>query len=279
MPIGLIKEIQRHFLTFLNVFSPESFHCVQNNDDEYVFLKFNKNNALNGFLSCCRRLNIDIDHLNLDDDLFRIARRNFLLVKMHIQEKFLKLTKPYHVTAPRNCVRDLQSILNESKCLFRENNGIFTLSLSDILLLDNLLADMGCESDIEQQTLDWSRREGNEHYYFGDCRDFIELFMEKSLSLEDRDAVKLSDCYDCLVPIETSFIARQEYIDVLKKFFKELGEKRGYTELEGKRIVHFQRIAITEAIPKIIGFFDYNYGGMNDNLLKLLRAFATQNMN
>jgi hypothetical protein len=138
---------------------------------------------------------------------------------------------------------------------------------------------MGYESDVDRHVLDWSRREGNEHYYFEDSQKLIELFIKKSLLPEAHNMITSSDCHDCLVPIETSFVARSQYIEVLKLSFKEHGKERGYTEQEGKRITHFQRLSLQTALPKIVDFFYRHYGGMDNALLKQLYACNRQMIN
>ncbi|MDR1982647.1 MAG: rRNA adenine N-6-methyltransferase family protein [Holosporaceae bacterium] len=267
-PIGLIKEVQRHFLTFLNVFSPECFYCVQEGDDQYVSLRFDKNNALCDFILCCQHINVDYRHIG--NNLLRIERKNLSLIEAYIEKKFLRLVKPYHITVPQKHARRLKNFLDKSKFLFSEDEDNFTLFLEDILLLDNVLTDMSYKSDVEQHVLDWSRREGDEHYYFENSQKLIELFIKKSLLHGANKSHTYSDYGDCLVPIETSFVPRHQYIDILKLSFKEYGKECCYTELEGKRIVHFQMLPLQTAAHKIINFFDRHYGGVDHILRKQL---------
>lgn len=266
-PIGIIKEVQRHFLTFLNVYSPECFYTIHETDGPYISLDFKKNNALHGFISCCQLTNTNYRCLN--NNCVQIKKSDLPLIETHIMNKFFDLMQSYNITVPKNHIQKLKTILGESKCLFTESDHGFELSLDSILLLDNLLMSLNYQSDVNQNIFDWSRREGDEYYYFGDWDEIIELFIKKSIH-KTRNLSHPLDSYNCLVPIETSFVPRSQYINILKSFFKEHGGEHGYTELEGKRIVHLQMMPLQVAIPKIIDFFNQHYKKVDEDLLKQL---------
>lgn len=264
-PIGLIREVQRHFLTFLNVYSPELFYSIQEMDGQYLLLEFKKNNALHKFITCCKQINIDYC---INRSFIRIKQKDLFLIKKHIMTKFLQLTRLYHFTIPKNNIQNLKNILFNMNCSFIEKEGRFELSLENILWLDNLLVSMNYQSDVNQLILDWSRREGDEYYFFGNWSEIIKLYIKKSLP-KNYDMLSPSERY-CLVPIEMSFVPRSQYIDILKTFFKEYESEYGYVEQEGKKIVHFQKLPMQIALPKIIDFFDHHYGKLDDSLLKQL---------
>jgi hypothetical protein len=190
-----------------------------------------------------------------------------------MKKKFMELNKGYHISVPQKHVQYLRSLLKDAGCRYMEYNGQFILALSDILMLDDMLIDKDYKSDVNPNILDWSRREGNEHYYFGDNRKLIELFIKKSLSnMTDNNSI---GCYDCLAPVKTSFVSRLQYVNLLRMHFKEHGNERGYTGREGKRLLHFQRLPLQSAIPKIIDFFKQHYGGADNELLAQL-SYDTQ---
>lgn len=253
-PVGFIKEIQRHFLTFLAAYIPEYFYEIKEIDtNKNISIYFEKNSSFSNFILCCEQNNVPYNFLNKNS--IQIKKHHLFIIENCLTKKFLQLLQPHQITIPTRHAGTLKKFLVREKFPYVENQNQFTLTLDIILLLDNWLMDLNYQSNSDINILDWSRREGDEYYYFDNWQKILQLFIKASLRLINSPS-HMSDTYSCLTPIETSFAPRPLYIKILKRFFKAHDEKYSHAESEGKRIIHFCQLSLETAKPQIINFIN-----------------------
>ncbi|MBN2565691.1 MAG: methyltransferase domain-containing protein [Candidatus Eisenbacteria bacterium] len=253
-PAGLVREIQRHFLTFMDVFAPESFYdSTDSLDGGSVVLRFDKNSATQGFHAFVAASGARA--FPLGPRTCEVSPEGFLAFRRSIQGKFERISVPMEITMGECEAVVFREALVRAGFPFRENPvGHFLLPVGVALCMDCLLVKLRADlAGVDQKLLSWSRREGEEHYFYCDLSSFLVEFIKNSIRVDDLGSGSLSG-YTCLVPTESAYIPRRKYIEVLQgQFVVEDGE--GVAPIrEGKRIIHFSKFPIETGFRKIVDF-------------------------
>ena len=262
--IGLIRDLQRHFITFLNAYLPEYFYnllpCL---DTDEIIIEFEKKSASSGFALFAKKNNIDV--FAIAEDLFQINRNDFSIFQRHLRKQFIKLLEPHSFRVPKEKLKAIRDLLSKENISCKEEGVFFQLPLGTLLYLDNKLGDLNARLDVDGKILDWSRSEGEEYYFYGDPMELTAKFIEESIRIEKYHDGVLSG-YTCLAPLESRFVPRNKYINVLKDHFKQVAGNIDCCNMEGKRIIHFKKMAIEKSFLQITEFV-YKLKNYADNVI------------
>jgi SAM-dependent methyltransferase/dephospho-CoA kinase len=247
---GLVREIQRHFITFVDAYAPEFvFETDQAFDPDSIIVRFEKNASADAFRAFCAKHKIPFHRHT--PYAFEIDRAKFSPFKAHLTHKFLDLFTPKTLRSPASHLDTVRTVLAQQNIHYEEKDGAFILSLGDLLLAETRLGGVNVTYEIDPQVLDWSRREGQESYFFASRSETLLTFVQNSLRLEPVHETDWSG-YTCLAPFESKFVPRPKYIEILKTLFRPAGETPDCCELEGKRIIHFKKEPLEKAFPQIV---------------------------
>lgn len=257
-PAGLAKEIMRHFLTFTDAYVPEYFFdCNPSMDREGIILRFDKNSAVHGFREFSLVTGVEL--FEIGERTFELTREDCALFKEFIERKYAELTKPVLL----RCNSEEQTRLHQ--LLESEGNVHARVTAQGVcvpawvaLSLDNTLRELGVTlENLDRRVVSWSRREGDEHYYYGDLTSVMANFIEESLRVDDLQSGTLSG-YSFLVPFESKFVPRRKYSEVLKEQFRRLDCDDDSCSREGKRVIHFRKMPIESGFRKVVEYFYRN---------------------
>lgn len=257
-PSGFIREVQRHFLTFVDAFAPEYFHEVKKSlDKNERVLVFSKKSAEKGFLEFAQSNNID--YFRIEGKTYQVTISAIDLFEKFIDSKFLKIITDRCVV-PTNT--RLKEVLIKEQIVFEKSDNFLKIPSGAVIYLHNILEQEGLSiKNIDESIIRWSKREGDEHYFFGELTDMLINFITNSVRVEHPHSGILSG-FTCLVPIDSRYVPRSKYIDVLHKSFTSINGNADSAKLEGKRIINFKKLPIELGIHQISQFFY-----CNDNIL------------
>ncbi len=256
-PAGFIKEIQRHFLTFVDAFAPELFYdATETFDGSDVILHFEKDSSVQGLLRFCVDSGVRV--FPHSSRIYRISQEGFLAFRKSIQAKFERLAAPVRIGVGLDEAESLRSALKCAPFRFneetQEDGRAFLLPAGVALCLDEVLTKLGVDlASIGKEVLSWSRREGEEYYFYSDFSSLLSEFIKSSIRLEEACSASFSG-YACLVPTESTYVPRRKYIEILRSQFAVEGEEGISQCVEGKRIIHFCKLPIEIGFKKIVDF-------------------------
>ncbi len=282
VPRQLCREIERHYLTFLKDCNPLMFVKLLpdlNSDKHHVI--FLSNNVEKVFLEYVKKYHISfidskISSFDMKKLQSEIERRmmhieNGIRIKIASNEKLHEL-KDKLINKGFDPEKYVQEIGNHWILL---DYRVFGLLYNEFIKwFDKDNTPFGSVSELAAK---WLKLEGEENYFYFSVDELITFAGSVNLprSIKDNDEEILILCP--INPNKNKFISRNHYEYILEDSVK-ITDILGYEVVikEGKRIIHFAKMSIKEAIPiynEIISKGNYQDYPMLSELIETLYNF------
>ncbi|MBI5152433.1 methyltransferase domain-containing protein [Candidatus Peregrinibacteria bacterium] len=236
---GLLREIARHYLTFLGAVAPEFLFTVSpEGNGSSVRLMFTKRQGENKFKRFISAISAKYKEKGAFE--IEISREALSQFYAYMREKFAELTRPL-----------------QSKDVFDDPNKIKVGETIDPSTLneqyENIIRD-GTEvklPDFLKKCCEWSMGEGSEYYTYGSPTAVISTVLTSSVY----EYKKNESGYTCLCPVNFDrkhfdLIERTRHSRFLQQSFIFGGD--GKEELrDRKTIIHFQKSPLEVAIARV----------------------------
>lgn len=282
LPRGLCREIERHYLTYLHQCNPlvfvKCFPSVESNSYFVNYLAHSTNTILQVFL--------EKNEFTIIDGMIDINAKRAIDHKISSTMQTLEFGILLHFKTKQK-ERQLYSLLKDhnlnpsiyiiptkhNECLL--DYRIFGLLYDDIIekIFDYQNGPVNEDDLLHAQ---WLKREGEETYIYYSDDELITKVAEISLHHGSNESEHF-----ILAPLnasENKFIPRLCYHEIIKESV-DISDLNGYPiEIkEGKRIIHFSKIPLKEALSiyeEIISTNPHNY----ENLKKFITNERVKNI-
>ncbi|MFC1615689.1 class I SAM-dependent methyltransferase [Patescibacteria group bacterium] len=273
---GLIREIERHFITFTDFASVDSYHSVEDNrinekGEGETVLSFAKQNGERSFIDFCYSTGITF-HKGKGN--YTISDKDYQKYKKKSQELFYLINRPLELDLSNEDSEDLEEYLFEKgayRDAFIDEDG---WDISQMMKHWNLIEEFFKERlQLDHFTPDdlplvqdfpeirnhlrnihrWSYREGEEHYFYASPPEFISNVIDSSLTKETNEFGR--EEWFCICPVQekVDYVSRDSYTRLLQSHLNISGPKDSLVGIkEGKRIIHFQKIPVQFALPILL---------------------------
>jgi SAM-dependent methyltransferase len=250
---GLIRELQRHYLTFIDAYIPEYLCDYQPAlDPTDTVVKFHKRSGALAFQTFLQEKRFS--HFTLGASDYVVSSALFKLFQRHVYEKCSRLLAFCGATIPSESWPAVERLLQAAAIPFQGGPGNIKLPLGGLLLIERQLREAGAVLEVDDTVMQWSRREGEEYYFYESFPEVVATFIASSLGVVQVTDGRLSGNY-CFAPVESRFVPRDKYAALLSKDFKTTAGSAGSNIREGKRIIHFVKLPVEQAFSAIVDFY------------------------
>ena len=254
MPRGLCREIERHYLTYLHQCNPLVFiNCFPHMNSELYFVNYFAHSTQMIFDEFLRK-----NSLQMSDGLIDVATKIKLNSTIINNVKCLEYGIPicFSSKVRERLLLDLlrQHNFDPNKYIIPIKENCYLLDYRIFGLLYDYIIEIvfdeinGPVNKDDVVHAEWLKREGEETYIYYSDDELITKVAEVTLGSND----KRDTCF-VLCPVsaeQNKFIPRLCYEEVLRDAL-EIYDIFGFPiEIkEGKRIIHFAKMQLKEAIP------------------------------
>lgn len=247
-PLGIYREIARHYLTYLHAcnplvyvhFTPE----IHSGKYRIDYLAHSTEKILYDFLS---QQNKKLQNNHADSEIKNSIERE-IESSMHVIEsgitlhcnsekqknEFKNLLKKYKF-------KDKIHIIKENKNSFVLDYRIFGLLFEQIPNIINI--NESCEKK-DVLHAQWLKREGEEFYFYYSVDELITHILDITLN----ESIQKNETF-VLCPIYNIHIERLCYTELLRNcIFVQNNHKDNVIIQDGKRVIHFAKLKLDEAI-------------------------------
>lgn len=257
-PSGLLLELCRHYITFLDAFMPEQFHSAMLSSGSSrmaTTLHFNKKSAVGSFLRFCN--DRGFKPYRISDQTYQLRQNEIDEFVNHLDERMESLLQNASVLRKENCLSfdDIEDFLNIYAIATEKLPGAvrWTLPLADLLAVEPALSKHGYEiSGVPEEVLHWFEREADEHYFYLSPSQMIAEVLKHSRIVERHDGKHTG--YFVLVPTMTEFHPRQHYKQHLERQCSPRNKSLDVIALQGKRTIHFTKVPLELSFKMTIEF-------------------------
>lgn len=254
LPRGLCREIERHYLTYLHQCNPLMYvKCLPSIDSNSYFVNYlahstgmlfdeflHKNglSMIDGTIALAAKRILDQTVANNMQSIEYGILLHFS--SKHVERQLYSLLKTYGFEPNIHLIQ-----IKEGECLL--DYRIFGLLYDHISeeIFNTHNGPINTEDTIHAQ---WLRREGEETYIYHSDDELISKVAHISFAHNTQHNEPLILCP--ISPTLTKFIPRLCYDEILKNAF-DINDMLGYPiEIkEGKRIIHFSKMPLKNALP------------------------------
>lgn len=283
LPLGLYREVARHYLTYLHQCNPLSYikSIPDINSDLYNIYYFAHSTAgkLNSFL---KKYNEHIINGKINkkqkDNIERTIDENTKVLEFGIPLQFTSKLKEIqlrnllkkHGLAPENYI----IALNNNSCLLDYRIfGIFYDEINE-QIFDHFNGVINKKDEVHAK---WLKREGEEFYFYYSDDELIANIAKATITESKNENGKPEIFVLCpLSEKHNKFVHRICYTELLRSSL-EVNDTLGYPieVKDGKRVIHFAKIRLQEALKiykKIIVSDPIGY----PNLQEIVKIFESK---
>jgi hypothetical protein len=256
LPLGLYRELARHYLTYLHVCNPLVFvkavPDIQSNSYVVHCLAHSTSQLLHDFLA-------KKNHALVDGKIDQSAK-NSITTEIEKNEQVLEFGIPFHFEEKEK-QHKLRLLLK--KYDLEPGTHSVAVSKNDFLLdyrvfgmLFDEVSEIFDESNAplnrsEMSHAQWLKREGEEYYFYSSADELISSML--SITYQASVAAQVDGReYEVLCPLsadDSFFVDRLCYTELLSRSL-EVYDSFGYTipVKDGKRVIHFGKMPIKKAL-------------------------------